>query len=259
MAVATKNETVTATIDRESTTKAETDLLSRMARAATRDHWKFGEWASEWTQQYSRGRTDADLAKAVNAQDEDADVSRQYVSIARRVWQLFGATEQVVEGLTFSHHAIALESIGVDKEDLSGSRREAIAWLKKAQTKGWTTTDLRRQIVSSLQKEGEPADDALPENRVRDVETDDEPTAETGGAVEQKPRVTNRGTPDAPLPIEQITGLFDTFIAEFETAFSELTDDADTDKKRLMALKTMATKVISTMQDHLKAIECLLS
>jgi len=251
MAVATRqrHETATVEIDRESTTKAEKDLLTKMARAVTRDHWKFGEWAGQWTQMYARGRTDAELAKAVNGIDGDADVSRQYVSDCRRVWNEFGATEKRVEGLTFSHHLIALDN---DKPNM-------MKWLKTAVEKSWATTELRRQIVSSLQDEDTPADDRLPDSGLRDVETEEEAGDAGTSAAASRTRDTRNVTPESSLPVDQVSGLFDGFLTQFEESLSDLTDDGPADKKRLTDLKALAERAIASLQEHLKAIETLLT
>lgn len=240
-----EKHTTKDSVESELTTKAEKDLLAKMARAVTRDHWKFGEWAAEWTQKFERGRTDADLAKAVNAIDADADVSRQYINDCRRVWLTFGATGKRIESLKFCHHLIALDN---DEEN-------ATKWLKKSEEKAWTTTELRRQIVSSLQATGTPADDALGGPVVRDVETDDESEVKDGSSQGSNRGSKNVGTPEDALPVSDIAGLFDGFMDGFEKAMSEATTDDNWDKPRLTKLRELAAKAIQTLQTQLKAID----
>lgn len=83
------------------TNNAEQELISRAQSAISDCNWVVGECASEWTQKYARGRTDADFAALVGLTSDQAYQRR-------RVWETFGDVRGQYQTLKWSHFYVAL-------------------------------------------------------------------------------------------------------------------------------------------------------
>lgn len=79
----------------------EQDLIRIAQNALSRCNWVVGRCAADWTQRYSRGRTDADFAQMVG-------LSADQVYQRRRVWETFGDVVDDYPSLRWSHFYIAL-------------------------------------------------------------------------------------------------------------------------------------------------------
>ncbi len=83
------------------TPQSENELITRAQSAVSTCNWVVGECAAEWTQRYSRGRTDADFGVLVG-------MSGDQVYQRRRVWETFGDVSGEYPGLRWSHFYVAL-------------------------------------------------------------------------------------------------------------------------------------------------------
>ncbi len=81
--------------------ESEADLVNRAREALSRCHWEIGACAEQWTERYSRGRTDADFGALIG-------LSGDQVYQRRRVWQRFGELADQFETLKWSHFYAAL-------------------------------------------------------------------------------------------------------------------------------------------------------
>lgn len=88
-------------LDLPTSDATEQDLIRIAQNALSRCNWVVGKCASEWTQRYSRGRTDADFAALVG-------LSADQVYQRRRVWETFGDVYEDYASLRWSHFYIAL-------------------------------------------------------------------------------------------------------------------------------------------------------
>lgn len=79
----------------------EQDLIRIAQNALSRCNWVVGQCAADWTQRYSRGRTDADFAALVG-------LSADQVYQRRRVWETFGDVCETYPSLKWSHFYLAL-------------------------------------------------------------------------------------------------------------------------------------------------------
>ena len=77
--------------------------------------WDFGRYASEWTREFSRGRTDAALAAKVGA-------TQQGVTERRSTWKRFGESYSTYSNLSWSHFRVA---VGWDDADPTYSKEAA--------------------------------------------------------------------------------------------------------------------------------------
>ncbi len=88
-------------LDLPATDATEQDLIQTAQQAISRCNWVVGKCATEWTQRYSRGRTDADFATLVG-------LSSDQVYQRRRVWETFGDVCEDYPSLRWSHFYVAL-------------------------------------------------------------------------------------------------------------------------------------------------------
>lgn len=79
----------------------EQDLIRTAQQALSRCNWVVGKCAADWTQRYSRGRTDADFAQLVG-------LSADQVYQRRRVWETFGDVYADYTSLRWSHFYVSL-------------------------------------------------------------------------------------------------------------------------------------------------------
>lgn len=82
-------------------TTSEEELLQTAREALSRCNWVVGQCAAEWTERYSRGRTDADFADLVG-------LSHDQVFQRRRVWEVFGQQYEDYSDLKWSHFYVAI-------------------------------------------------------------------------------------------------------------------------------------------------------
>ena len=81
--------------------ETEEQLIERAQRALTRCNWEIGDCASNWTQRYARGRTDADFGSQIG-------LSGDQVYQRRRVWDTFSDVYEQYTTLRWSHFYAAL-------------------------------------------------------------------------------------------------------------------------------------------------------
>ena len=141
----------------ESLTEAE--LIDRAADAASAGGWVLGECASEWTQRYSQGRTDADFGDLVGASPDE-------VQKARRVWEVFGgsATSRNLPGLLWSHFVTAAP--------WGEEARYCLEWASEnGQDRGgvWCAASIRELRAFYRMRTGQPLE---PEPELEPVEPD---------------------------------------------------------------------------------------
>ena len=79
----------------------EEDLVLRARNALSNCNWVIGECASEWTERYSRGRTDADFGELIG-------LSGDQVFQRRRVWETFADVYERYPQIKWSHFHVAL-------------------------------------------------------------------------------------------------------------------------------------------------------
>jgi hypothetical protein len=88
-------------LDLPTSDATEQDLIRIAQNALSRCNWVVGRCAAEWTQRYSRGRTDADFAALVG-------LSSDQVYQRRRVWETFSDVCESYPSLRWSHFYVAL-------------------------------------------------------------------------------------------------------------------------------------------------------
>ncbi|MCA9035645.1 MAG: hypothetical protein KDA91_10965 [Planctomycetaceae bacterium] len=81
--------------------QSEEHLVSVAREAVSQCNWVVGECASQWTQRYAKGRTDADFGQMVG-------LSGDQIYQRRRVWDAFGAIYKNYVGLKWSFFYVAL-------------------------------------------------------------------------------------------------------------------------------------------------------
>lgn len=79
----------------------EEQLIDRAREALSQSSWVIGECASQWTNKYAKGRTDADFGAMVG-------LSGDQIYQRRRVWETFGDVREQYTKLKWSHYYIAL-------------------------------------------------------------------------------------------------------------------------------------------------------
>ncbi|MBR9803402.1 hypothetical protein GYB59_17690 [bacterium] len=92
-----ENGVTPAVIDYES----EEALVEKARVALSQCNWVVGECASQWTEKYARGRTDADFGNMVG-------LSADQVFQRRRVWQTFHDVRNEYPALKWSHFYVAI-------------------------------------------------------------------------------------------------------------------------------------------------------
>ena len=81
--------------------ESEEQLISKARDAVSQCNWVVGECATQWTQKYARGRTDADFGQMVG-------LSGDQIFQRRRVWEAFGSAYENYAGLKWSFFYVAL-------------------------------------------------------------------------------------------------------------------------------------------------------
>lgn len=81
--------------------ETEDQLVVRAQRALSSCNWEIGECASQWTQRYSRGRTDADFGQLIG-------LSGDQVYQRRRVWETFADVHASYPNLKWSHFYVVI-------------------------------------------------------------------------------------------------------------------------------------------------------
>ena len=83
------------------TPQTEDQLVSRAQQALSSCNWTIGECATEWTQRYAKGRTDADFGQLIG-------LSADQVYQRRRTWDTFSDVYGEYANLKWSHFYVAL-------------------------------------------------------------------------------------------------------------------------------------------------------
>lgn len=122
----------------------EDQLILRAQEALSSCNWVIGECAAEWTEKYSRGRTDADFGSLIG-------LSGDQVYQRRRVWESFADVHENYPNLKWSHFYVAL-----NWDDSS----ECLQWANEieatvAEMKAWRRAQHGEDLSS-------PANDAPP-------------------------------------------------------------------------------------------------
>ena len=81
--------------------RTEDQLVSRAQEALSSCNWVIGECASEWTEKYAKGRTDADFGSMIG-------LSGDQVYQRRRVWETFADVHEDYPNLKWSHFYVAI-------------------------------------------------------------------------------------------------------------------------------------------------------
>ncbi len=80
---------------------SEEELIQKARQALSACNWVIGECATQWTQKYAKGRTDADFGNLVG-------LSGDQVYQRRRVWEKFHDVYQEYSALSWSHFYISI-------------------------------------------------------------------------------------------------------------------------------------------------------
>ncbi|MEW4490082.1 hypothetical protein AB1L42_18505 [Thalassoglobus sp. JC818] len=158
--------------------QSEDQLITRAQEALSQCNWVIGECAAEWTERYSRGRTDADFGALIG-------LSGDQVYQRRRVWECFADVSGDYPNLKWSHFYVA-----VNWDDAA----ECLQWANEieatvAEMKAWR----RAQHGEDLKEPSEelPPFSVAPEylsidqnslQRVEEVDEDREPAMAGAGA-----------------------------------------------------------------------------
>ncbi|MEZ6047586.1 MAG: hypothetical protein R3C11_18805 [Planctomycetaceae bacterium] len=81
--------------------ETEEQLISKAQSAISQCNWVVGECASQWTQKYAKGRTDADFSALIG-------LSPDQVYQRRRVWETFADVHESYTNLKWSHFYVSL-------------------------------------------------------------------------------------------------------------------------------------------------------
>lgn len=81
--------------------ETEQELIATAQQAISSCNWTVGECAAQWTEKYSKGRTDADFGSMVG-------LSGDQVYQRRRVWETFDDVRSSYTSLKWSHFYVAL-------------------------------------------------------------------------------------------------------------------------------------------------------
>ena len=130
------------------TAETEQELISAARLAISNCNWTVGECASQWTERYAKGRTDADFGELVG-------LSGDQIYQRRRVWESFADVRDDYAELKWSHFYVGLTWT---------DSAECLAWAKEnkatvAEMKAWR----RMQHGEDLTIDAE-ADLAMDEN-----------------------------------------------------------------------------------------------
>jgi hypothetical protein len=118
--------------------ESEEILIHRAQQALSQCNWTIGECASQWTQRYAQGRTDADFGQLIG-------LSGDQVYQRRRVWETFADVYQEYPALKWSHFYVALNW---------NDAAEALQWANEmeatvAEMKAWRRALLGEDLSSS--------------------------------------------------------------------------------------------------------------
>ncbi|MBL4883497.1 MAG: hypothetical protein JKY95_18135 [Planctomycetaceae bacterium] len=76
-------------------------LIERARGALSNCNWVIGECATQWTEKYAKGRTDADFGNQIG-------LSADQIFQRRRVWETFNDVRSEYENLKWSHFYVSL-------------------------------------------------------------------------------------------------------------------------------------------------------
>lgn len=114
---------------------SEEQLVQNIAQAANRDDFAIGRFALQWHRQYSRGRSDAALARMINETNPDAGVSSEFIRSRRIVAKVF---PNRLGTRSTTHHVRAIEL----------AKDNARTWLERAEENQWSVAEMRRAILA---------------------------------------------------------------------------------------------------------------
>ncbi|QDT31333.1 hypothetical protein [Thalassoglobus polymorphus] len=122
--------------------QTEDQLVIRAQEALSSCNWVIGECASEWTQKYARGRTDADFGSMIG-------LSGDQVYQRRRVWETFADVNTDYTNLKWSHFYVAL-----NWDDAS----ECLQWANEieatvAEMKAWRRSQHGEDLTAPAEEE----------------------------------------------------------------------------------------------------------
>jgi len=126
--------------------QTEQQLIEMAQNAIAAEFWTVGYAASEWCENYARGRSENDFAELIGS-------NKQSVNLKRRVHQRFRNLSTLLTNLRFTHYVQALDF-----------EHEPEHWLEEASENKWTV----KEMVAAYQDYYTPDD-----------ETEDEPATNT--------------------------------------------------------------------------------
>ncbi len=122
--------------------QTEDQLVVRAQQALSSCNWVIGECASEWTEKYASGRTDADFGSMIG-------LSGDQVYQRRRVWESFSDVHENYSTLKWSHFYVA-----VNWDDAS----ECLQWANEieatvAEMKAWRRAQHGEDLTEPAEEE----------------------------------------------------------------------------------------------------------
>ena len=166
--------------------RTEEQLIAIAQDAISNCRWTVGECAAQWTQRYSRGRTDADFAQLIG-------LSPDQVFQRRRVWERFAANREQFASLKWSHFYTALNWDDAEAclhwaLETESTVAEMKAWRRSQ--RGEDLSSPADELLSDhwMQIPGEPVAVGVPDGNARPGWTgprgnpDDEPPFDVSGS-----------------------------------------------------------------------------
>lgn len=128
-------------------------LIERARQALSGCNWTIGECASQWTQRFARGRSDADFGGLIG-------LSGDQVYQRRRVWETFADVHAEYGKLSWSHFYTALTW---------DDSAEVLQWANENEA---TVNEMKawRRAQHGENLDEPPEDDALPPGTVMDLD-----------------------------------------------------------------------------------------
>lgn len=171
----------------------EQQLVERAKAAENNAFWIVGQCASEWTQRYAKGRTDADFAKLIGKSPES-------IAARRRVFETFGDVRESYAALDFSHFRAA-----VAWDDAA----ECLSWANEHEAsyremEAWRRAQGSSQVILDDCDDEPVADHECDANELVDHKTDcasdnvpqpEDETSPSQRTLEDNPDRTERETP----------------------------------------------------------------
>jgi len=131
-------------------TESEDQLVTRAQQALSHCNWEIGACASQWTQRYARGRTDADFGQLIG-------LSGDQVYQRRRVWESFSDVHETYPRLKWSHFYVVLNWDDAAECLQWANEMEATVAEMKAWRRAQRGEDLTEEAIEETVREGRDA------------------------------------------------------------------------------------------------------